>query len=339
VSVPASDAVTARRAAGGRALSRPRVRAIAAVLAIVALFGAGAYLAAGMYVYNDLAAIGDGCASGPVGTPAAFAEEGVDTTPYLMPRYEDVRFPSRDPRITVAAWFVGAPRGADGPAVIVVHGLGDCRGRPFVLLPAGMLSRNGTSVLIIDLRDHGDSTFEDGRHAGGTEEYQEVLGAWDWLRGKGYAAERIGLFGESLGAGTVLIAAGQEPRVAAVWEDSSYARLDEAIDAELRRDGYPTFLSGAGIFVARLVSGDDLASLSPEDAARKLGGRPVFITHGTADTRLSVAYAGELAAAVRQGGGSVDPWIVQGVGHIDAVSKMAAEYERRLVDFFKRALG
>jgi uncharacterized protein len=207
-----------------------------------------------------------------------------------------------------------------------------------VLLPAGMLYRNGTSVLIIDLRDHGDSTYEDGRFAGGTEEYQEVLGGWDWLRSKGFAAERIGLFGESMGAATVLIAAGQEPRVAAVWEDSSYARLDEAVDAELHRNGYPTFLSGAGILVARLVSGDDLTSLSPEDAARKLGTRPVFITHGTADTRLSVAYAGELAAAVREGGGSVEPWIVQGVDHIDAVSEMTAEYERRLVDFFKRAL-
>jgi fermentation-respiration switch protein FrsA (DUF1100 family) len=256
-----------------------------------------------------------------------------------MPRYEDVRFPSRDPRITVAAWFVSAPRGVDGPAVIAVHGLGECRGRPFVLLPAGMLYRNGTSVLIIDLRDHGDSTYEDGRHAGGTEEYQEVLGAWDWLRSRGFAAERIGLFGESLGAATVLIAAGQEPRVAAVWEDSSYARLDEAIGAELQRNGYPTFLGFAGVIVARLASGDDLASLSPEDAARTLGKRPVYITHGTADTRLSVAYASELAAAVREGGGSVDPWIVSGVGHVEAVTQRPAEYERRLIEFFAGALG
>ena len=66
--------------------------------------------------------------------------------------------------------------------------------------------------------------------------------------------------------------------------------------------------------MAWLRSGDDLLSLSPLGAVAKLDGRPIFITHGTADTRLSPAYAADLAAMVRAHGGSVDPWMVDGRG-------------------------
>ena len=56
-----------------------------------------------------------------------------------------------------------------------------------------MLARSGFSVLMMDLRDAGDSDVEDGRVAWGTEEYLDVLGAWDWLKfGEGHpgAADR-----------------------------------------------------------------------------------------------------------------------------------------------------
>jgi dipeptidyl aminopeptidase/acylaminoacyl peptidase len=309
------------------------------LLLLGAVVAAVAYLGAGLYVYSDLSRIGDGCARGPVASPDSFAVAGVDTTPYLMPRFEDVRFASRDPDITVAAWYVPAQAAAAAPAVVVVHGLGDCRRRPWALLPAGMLHRHGLSVLMIDLRDHGDSTREDGRHAGGTEEYQEVLGAWDWLRSRGHSEREIGLFGESLGGATVVIAAGEEPRVAAVWADSGYAGLGDAVQAELTRNGYPALLWPAGVLAARLVAGDDLSSHAPADAARKLGRRAVFITHGTADTRLSAQYAHDLARAVREGGGAVEPWLVEGAGHIQAVSRHPAAYEERLTTFFTTALA
>src|SRR4029450_678129 len=109
--------------------------------------------------------------------------------------------------------------------------------------------------LLIDLRDHADSTFEDGRYAGGTEEYRDVLGAWDWLQSaKGVPADRIGLLGVSLGAATTLIATGHEPGVAATWEDSSYADLPSIVRDELTRSGYPTFLDTGAALTARVVS-------------------------------------------------------------------------------------
>ncbi len=167
-----------------------------------------------------------------------------------------------------------------------------------------------------------------------------MLGAWDWLVSEqGIAPEQIGLFGTSLGAATALIAMGEEPRVAATWEDSSYADLHVAAQAELARNGYPTFLADSAVWIGKLISGDDLGSLSPLGAIAKLNGRPVYITHGAADTRLSVQYAYDLADAIRAQGGTVDPWIVPGADHIRAMFLQPQEYERRLVAFFQSYLG
>ena len=91
--------------------------------------------------------------------------------------------------------------------------------------------------------------------------------------------------------------------------------------------------------MARLISGDDLVSYSPLDAVRALGGRPLFITHGTNDERLSVAYGHTLEEAVRADGGNVDSWFVEGAKHTEAMVTDPAGYEQRLVGFFGATLA
>jgi dipeptidyl aminopeptidase/acylaminoacyl peptidase len=314
-------------------------------IALVAA-GAAAYAGACMVVYSTLTRVPGTCrpewrANRPPAftvPPARGDGRPFETAAYAMPEPEDVRFPSRDPEVTIAGWWL--PAGPDAPAVILVHGLTACRHDHAVLLPAGMLHRHGYSVLLIDLRDHGDSTIGDRRHAGGTDEYADVLGAWDWLVGeRGIDAARIGLLGISLGAATVLIAMGDEPRVAAAWADSSYADTRVAIRAELERAGFPAILEWGGLAIAVWLGGHGLYARSPLAAMRHLDGRPIALAHGDADARVSVAYAFELAAEVAAGGGHVEPWIVTGAGHTEAMTLVPDEYERRLVAFFGAALG
>jgi hypothetical protein len=82
------------------------------------------YLVAGALVWDRLARVGSACGED---TPAAFTWDDLDTGPYLMPDYEEVSFPSRDPRITVSGWYVPSASGPAGPAVVVVHGLYGCK--------------------------------------------------------------------------------------------------------------------------------------------------------------------------------------------------------------------
>ena len=311
------------------------------VIVIVALVLAVGYVGASAYVYNRLSTTVAGCgvAENRAFTPAQFSSESVDTTPYLMPDYQEVTFSSRGDEITLSAWYIPAEDEVNAPAVVLVHGLTSCKRSPSVLIPAGMLHRAGYSVVMPDLRDHGDSQIEDGRYAGGSEEWRDALGAWDWLvNERGIPAERVGMFGVSLGAATAMIATGEEPRVAALWEDSGFASIQAAVDAELRRNGFPTLLSGGALTLGRLISGDDILAYSPLAAMSKLDGRPIFITHGSADARLSVQYAQDLAEAVRAAGGSVEPWIVDGATHVEAMFLQPEEYERRLLAFFDAAL-
>jgi dipeptidyl aminopeptidase/acylaminoacyl peptidase len=323
---------------------------IIGVVSLVILI-AVVYLGVGAYVYNVISAVKPGCETHIEDmkyTPSAFSapesetRAQADVASYKMGAYEEVKFPSREDKLTIDGWYVPA-QGVDetaAPAVILVHGLNDCKHSPYILTPAGMLNRAGFNVLMIDLRDHGDSQVEDGRFAGGTEEYRDALGAWDYLvNEKHIPPQKIGLFGTSLGAATVLIAMGEEPRVAAAWEDSSYADIQVAIDAELGRYGVPTFFEPGGILMGKILAGDDIAVRSPLAAVSKLNGRPVFITHGDADKRLSVQYAYDLADAINANGGHVEPWIVHGSGHIEAMFDDTAEYEQKLVAFFKEAIS
>lgn len=314
---------------------RRAVKILAITLVVVVVLGYGA---ASAVTWDRLTKVDGDChAEWAANDPTSFHHPDhpdVDTAAYAMPSPEDVSFPSRDPAVTISGWWIPSPDPA-APAVVVVHGHTACKRDHDVLLPAGMLYRLGYSVLLIDLRDHGDSTNEDLRYAGGTEEYRDVLGAWDWLQSaRSIPAERIGLLGISLGAATVLIASGEEPRVAATWEDSSYADIGVAIRAELARNGYPQFLEIGGIAMARLLSGDDLQSRSPLAAVNRMTGRHLFITHGVDDDRLSVDYATTLVDAAEIAGVDVTSWLVPGAGHTQAMWVQPDAYEQRLAEFF-----
>ena len=309
---------------------------------IVLFVLAALYMAAGYFVYDKLSKVTAGGGENSRNVPTAFVNTvdewaSFDVTPYFMPDFEIVRFPSRQQGLNLTGWFVaGEP---DAPSVILTHGLNGCKCSPKILTVAGMLHRNGFNVLMYDMRDHGESDIEDGRAAVGNEEYQDLLGAWDWLiNEKQFHPNRIGVFGESLGAGTTLIAFGQEPRLAAAFVDSPYADLPQIINEELARNNYPLFLAPGGIFMARLVTGDNLIAYSPQDAIYNDSGRPIYIVHGTADSRIAVHHTHQLAELAKQAGANVTVWIPEGVGHAEAVFAAPDEYEERLVTFFRESL-
>lgn len=273
--------------------------------------------------------------------PGRYPPPEFSTLPYLMPTYETVTFPSRDPNITISGFYMPAQGVADptsAPAVIVVHGLNDCKRRTFVLTGAGMLNKQGFNILALDLRDHGDSTVEDGRQAGGSEEYLDVLGGFDWLvREKNIAENRVGLMGFSLGGATVMIAAGEEPRIAAVWEDSGFGDLNDIITTELQRAGVPTFFGPGMVFVGQVISGDYLLAYRPLAEVAKFNARPLFIVHGSSDTRVSVEHASDIAAVANANGGNVTPWITDS-RHVESIFYHTDEYEQRLIAFFTQNL-
>jgi pimeloyl-ACP methyl ester carboxylesterase len=312
---------------------------IAVVLALLAVSG---YLFAGNMIYSRLSNVKGSCDEWLANRPDNFALHpewpAFDVSQYYMPGWKAVRFPSRDPGIEIAGYWIERTPG--GPTVIYVHGMGGCKSALEVLAPAGMLARNAINVLLIDLRDVGDSTFEDGRAAIGNEEYLDVLGAFDWLTGeKGYAPERVGLAANSLGGASAIYAFSEEPRIPALFVQSTFGNLREILAAELERNGYPTLLVPATILAGRLFGGDDLVAHTPTTAMAKAAGRPVFIVHSRDDQRIDYHQAEQLAEAARAGGAEVDFWLVDDVGHVRTPGAYPEEFERRMVGFFQETLG
>lgn len=329
---------------------RARLRWIA--IGLIGVLAVAAYPGLSFVAYDRLTAAAPRC-DGRFGdyTPASFGTNGIsaqftmggfDTTPYAMPGYREVDIPSRDrhlPTLTIRAWWVPAAAAA-APAVILVHGFNSCRHDPVALLPAGMLARNGFSVLMIDLRDQGDSDIEDGRIAWGAEEYLDVLGAWDWLRTtRQLPASRIGLMGESLGAASAIIAMGEEPAIPATWADSSFADASILFDEVIARSGFPSWLRPGAVLWCRILSGDDLTSRSPLDAVGKIGARQLAIVHGLADDQVPVHHASDLAAAHARFVPGFEAWLVPRALHVQAAFAEPAEYERRITAFFRAGLG
>jgi dipeptidyl aminopeptidase/acylaminoacyl peptidase len=332
-------------------MSRRRVFSLLAVLLFVILL---AYGGASWKLFDAISHVDAHCGFDSAGaprftgyTPASFGSSGlsaqlaakVDLAGYEMPDFQDVALDSRD-GLRLAAWWIPAAK-PDAPVVIMAHGAGSCRRDPVMLLPAGMLHRNGFAVLMVDLRNQGDSMITDGRFAGGTREYLDVLGAWDWVRARGIPAARIGIFGESNGASTVVIAAGAETQVAATWEDSGYADTWAAISEEVQRRGFPEQLT----FGARLwgqLYGIDLDQHRPIDAIASIDNRPLMIVQGTADTRVDPINAVEFSAALDKVRGHPNPaslWLVPEAQHVQSAWLDPAGYEQRLVAFFGSALG
>ena len=316
---------------------------IALASVIILLVTAALYITVSYYMYDNLSRVTAGGGEHAQHIPSAFTLNlekwsSFEVQPYFMPAYETVSFPSRQPGLNLAGWFVPGQPGS--PAIILTHGLNSCKCDPRILIAAGMLHRNGFNVLMYDMREHGESEIEDGRAAIGNDEYQDLLGAWDWLVSeKQFAHDRIGVYGQSLGAGTTLIAFGQEPRLAAAFVDSPYSDLPQIIDEELARNNYPAFLAPGGIFMARMIAGDNLTAFSPKDAINNNAGRPVYIVHGTDDTRIHVHHTRQLAELASQRDANITVWIPEGVGHVEAEFAFPDEYERRLVAFFLNSLS
>jgi dipeptidyl aminopeptidase/acylaminoacyl peptidase len=311
------------------------------VLGIV-IFGLGViYSLASFLVYDKLSRVeaGYGEASGNVPTAFSFKEgkwQSFRTDPFQMRAYERVTFESRQKGIQLAGWFV--PNKESHRVIIVVHGFNKSKADTKILLAGGMLWRNGFNILFVDLRDHGESDIEDGRTALGTAEYLDVLGAWDWLQSnRGFQPKKIGGFGGSLGAATVINAMGAEPEWVASFVDSPFSNLKDIIRSELTTHHYPRILSTGGIWMAKLVSGDDLLGISPEASVGKLGARRLYVVHAINDKTVDISHAKKLKSLTH--GKGAEFWFVDEGNHVESITLFPKEYEERMAKFFAHHLS
>ena len=270
---------------------------------------------------------------------------------YWWPGYENATIEVEGEDIFLSAWYL---RQNDSmPWVIFVHGIRGCKSTGSQLIPSGMLADAGFNVIVFDLRDHGESSIDDNRVSGGQDEWQDVIAVFDWLIAeKGAKEDMIGLYGTSMGAGTVAIAFSLDDRMQSVWLDSGYADMGAIVVEELEFLGLPTFLGGAGIFAGKIDAGQNLVEYYPLEAATEIGDRHMYVIHGNQDKRVRVHHGIEMCEEAMEKGveGNVECWFKDSVIRYDVGEGMQSdehaslilsdtdEYETRLIGFFTESL-
>ncbi len=245
--------------------------------------------------------------------------------------YEDVRFPARFDGLEIAGWYL--PNGESKSAIILVHGREENRatamGGTFPKF-ASALYKAGYSVLMIDVRGHGQS--EEARYDFGLKAKNDVLGAVDWLLDIGVKPGNIGTLGISLGGGAVNFTAAEEPAIGAIVSDSTFTDIAPIIAEQWQAEsGLPNFFLPGVYLMHRVIFGFDLRDAVPIDAVRMMEPRPVLIIHCKVDEMIPVEQAEEMASVVPE----AESWYIEsGCEHAQINTVMPEEYEAHIIPFF-----
>jgi pimeloyl-ACP methyl ester carboxylesterase len=198
-----------------------------------------------------------------------------------------------------------------------------------------MLHKHGYTVLLIDLRCHGESEGEYLSY--GYNEALDVQAAIEYfVSDLGIPAANIALIGHSLGGATIVRAASlsQIPHVLVVV--STYRSLDAAIGDAFDDIALLPSWPFAPIMVraAERQLGLDSAMM---DLTRMLGEmtpRPVLLVHGAEDDLLPPDHHEALCQAVSW----ATCWLVPGMGHESPARFVPTAYEEHLIGFLDEAL-
>jgi len=155
------------------------------------------------------------------------------------------------------------------------------------------------------------------------------------INATGAARSGIGVLAASMGAASSLLAAADEPAIAALVADSAFADFGQMIQRQFQRlSRLPAIVLPATLAFCRAITGVTLQHVRPLEAAARLAGRPCLMIHSAGDRFIPAADATRLAAAA-----CAELWITASAGHIGSYRAAPAAYTERGRGFFQRHLA
>ncbi|MBI2679027.1 MAG: alpha/beta fold hydrolase [Candidatus Koribacter versatilis] len=307
-------------------------RTIAIILTLIATYLALS-VAAGIFLAE--------AALHPGRRPVIHEQEAQGIALEMHAHLEDVAIATAD-GTPLAAWFA-QPQQWNGSAVILLHGVSD--NREGVGGFARLFLQHGYSVLLPDARAHGASGGALATY--GLREADDVHQWTSWLYHRQSPTCVFG-FGESMGAGIIVQAARTEPRLCAIVAESPFGDFREAAFDRIadRLKLTPTLARAAftptvdvGLRYAAWKYGVEMTSASPAaalgSAEYQAAPVPVLLIHGLLDVNLRPRESRLIRAAAPD---HVTIWYVPGAAHCGASSAQPAEFQRRVLGFYEKAL-
>ncbi|MBE9178415.1 alpha/beta fold hydrolase [Oculatella sp. LEGE 06141] len=242
-----------------------------------------------------------------------FPSAAITTTPAdLSLAYEDVWLPisSGDRVERLHGWWI--PAQPEAGVVLYLHGNGVNIGAN--AYHASRFHQMGFSVLLIDYRGYGQS---EGRFPSEQAVYQDAEAAWTYLtRDRQIPAERILIYGHSLGGAIAIDLALKAPNAAGLIVQSSFTSIRDMVNR---------------VKLYRLFPADVLLH-QRFDSIRKVRSLqlPVLFIHGTQDVDVPHTMSEALYEATPS---PKQLHLAPGAGHNDVADVMGDDY-LRLIEAF-----
>lgn len=236
--------------------------------------------------------------------------------------YDAVSFDSTD-GLQLAGWYHPSTNGA--AVVIVSSARGD---RSKSVDHAELLTRHGYGVLLYDARGSGLS--EGSPNGWGWEWEHDVAGAIDFLQDQeGIDDHRIGGLGLSTGADVLIEVAATDPDLRTVVADGATGRSFAD-----RPPGALDAVIAAGMFTAGRLFGGTAPGRPLAELVADAAPKPILLV--AAGSIPSELVANERYA---EAGSSTTLWRLPEVIHTRAITEVADEYERRVIEHLDGVLA
>jgi uncharacterized protein len=254
------------------------------------------------------------------------AARDVVPPPKLGAAYEQVSFTTGD-GLRLRGWYVPSKNRA---AVIVFPG------RKHPQVQARMLVRHGYGVLLFDRRGEGRSDGDPNAFGWGGD--RDITAAIAFLeRRPDVDPDRIGGIGLSVGGELMLEAAAKTDRLKAVASEGAGAR---AFSDDLQQDSAKGFARWMAVAFSAVKTGaltvfaDRAPPANLKDLVGRIAPRSLLLIAAPNSKHGEELNRGYFAAA----GQPKTLWEIPESGHVGGLDARPAEYERRVVGFFDRAL-
>jgi uncharacterized protein len=255
------------------------------------------------------------------------APEGIPAAK-LGAAYEEVQFTTSD-GLLLKGWYVPSKNRA---AVISFPGRSGTR------LQARMLARHGYGVLLFDRRGEGES--EGDWNVFGWQGERDLHAAVRFLQARADVdPERIGGIGRSVGGEMLIEAAAESEAFKAVVSEGGSGRSvrDELANHGFRVGDLANLATQSVLTASTAVFTNNLPPAALKDLAPRIAPQAVFFIYGENGQGGTEKKPNQGFYA--EAGQPKEIWEVPGAQHVGGITTEPAEYERRVIGFFDRALG